>query len=140
VKVVEIVRDKVKYINRKIKAKRYGSNDKNKVRKEKQWIINDSDFKKIVRLFGEVYERADKLHELFFKDDKIYKELGRYAEDLRGVISKVNNEKKEVKTKLVEIYEHGFKSGIEFCNDTVGEFGDMIDSNIEHGHLPQNFD
>ncbi|CAG8809669.1 10840_t:CDS:2, partial [Racocetra persica] len=34
----------------------------------------------------------------------------------------------------------GFNNGIYFCNETVGEFGDLVEDNIFYGHLPRNFD
>ena len=72
----------------------------NKVKNEKQIIINESDWKNIVKVFGE--------------------------KDLKGIISKVDNEKQELKVKLGEIYERGFNNGIYFCNEIFGKFGDMI--------------
>jgi hypothetical protein len=90
--------------------------EQKKVRSEKKILINESDWKKIVKVYSEVYDIADRLHEIFWQDHKDYKKLGREAENLRGIISKVDREKQEAKVKIAEIYEKGFRNGIDFVN------------------------
>jgi len=111
-----------------------------KVKKEKQIIISEKSFKKILGLIEKVYDRADNLYDNFGGVHKIYRELGRFSQELKNKAFALNEKKQDLKVRLGEIYKRGFNNGIYFCNETVGEFGDMIEDNIFFGHLPRNFD
>jgi hypothetical protein len=49
---------------------------------------------------------------------KFYDDLMDLSAKLESKVYKVDKEKQETKTKLSEIYEKGFRSGIEFVNYT----------------------
>jgi len=91
--------------------------------KNTQIIIKKDEWNKILGLVSKVYDRADQLYNSFAGVDKIYKELGRYAEQLKGKTYEINEQKQEIKSKLTEVYTKGFHNGVNFVD---GELGDCI--------------
>jgi hypothetical protein len=103
--------------------------------KEKVILIKKTHWEKINRLFTKLYERADHLHSLFWKDDPIYKQLGRYAEDLRGLI--IKTETKQVDSQVARAWEQGFRDGVAFVDEELGDcISDKLDQFAEQGYMP----
>jgi hypothetical protein len=111
------------------------------MKREKEILIKKKDWEKITKLIGEVYDRADKLYDTFGGVDKVYRELGRYAENLKGKISEINEQKREARPVLESVWEGGFHSGIGFVDDELGEWiSEGISTRIDDGTFGSNYD
>ena len=78
--------------------------------KEKNW----KEINKLVLKVDEIVETLNKS----FGNIKEYTDLYSYFNDLRGKLNEIDNNKQDLKVKLGEIYEKGFRSGMNFIDDT----------------------